>query len=119
VNVTPRVPRKIPREFWAIPGVRLALATHDIATVFRLLRRHVGLTQRELAVLVGCSQSEVSEILSGRAVQAHSVLSRIGRGLRVPPGWLGVAFDRSTMRLLRELAPSKTRPGAMTRGDHG
>ena len=38
------------------------------------------------------SQSEISEIISGRrAVVSYDVLVRIGDGLGVPRGWMGLA----------------------------
>lgn len=60
--------------------MRTALAQRDITTVYRLLVAH-GVAQRYLAELVGQSQSEVSEIISGRQVQSYDVLVRVAEGL--------------------------------------
>ena len=67
-----------------------ALATRDIGAVYRILVAH-GVSQRYLAELVGQSQSEVSEIISGRQVQSYDVLVRVAEGLGVSAGawvWL-------------------------------
>ncbi|MPZ66272.1 MAG: hypothetical protein GEU83_12405 [Pseudonocardiaceae bacterium] len=69
---------------------RTALAARDIGTVYRLLRE-AGVPQREIAHLTGQAQSEVSEILHGRAVQGYDVLTRIADGLGVPRGRMGLA----------------------------
>jgi transcriptional regulator with XRE-family HTH domain len=79
--------------------MRSALAERDIATVFRLLQR-VGVAQRRIAALTGQSQSEISEILSGRQVVSYDLLVRIADGLGVPRGQLGLAYDESTAHLL-------------------
>jgi transcriptional regulator with XRE-family HTH domain len=71
--------------------MRRALASHDIATVYRILVGQ-GLSQRRLAELVGQTQSEVSEILSGRQVQSYDVLERIAEGLGVSRGVMGLSY---------------------------
>jgi transcriptional regulator with XRE-family HTH domain len=75
---------------------RAALARRDISTVYRLLCR-MGYSQRQISSLVGHSQSEVSDILKGRRVQAYDVLVRIADGLGVPRGWMGLALDATTI----------------------
>lgn len=72
------------------PAGRVALATRDIGAVFRLLTEQ-GVSQRTVAQLTGMAQSEVSEVLHGRRVQAYDVLVRIAEGLGVPRGWMGLA----------------------------
>jgi transcriptional regulator with XRE-family HTH domain len=71
--------------------MRQALARRDITTVYRILVDQ-GLPQRRLAELVGQSQSEVSEILSGRQVQSYAVLERIAQALSVSRGAMGLAY---------------------------
>jgi transcriptional regulator with XRE-family HTH domain len=73
------------------PAVLEALASHDIAQVFRFAL-DTGITQRELAVMVSISQSEVSQILKGRRVQAYEVLERICEGLGIPRELMGLAY---------------------------
>lgn len=76
----------------ATDAARRALAERDIATVYRLLTE-AGISQHQIAHLTGQSQSEVSEILKGRRVMGYDVLVRIGEGLDVPRGWMGLAYD--------------------------
>jgi transcriptional regulator with XRE-family HTH domain len=71
--------------------MRYALATHDIAAVYRLLQRF-GVSQRVMAARTLQSQSEISEILAGRRVVAYELLVRIADGLGVPRGWMGLEF---------------------------
>ncbi|MGH3708651.1 MAG: helix-turn-helix domain-containing protein, partial [Pseudonocardiaceae bacterium] len=68
--------------------MRAALAARDISQVYRLLNA-AGVSQRRIAALVGQSQSEVSEIVNGRQVQAYAVLHRICTGLGVPHEAMG------------------------------
>lgn len=69
---------------WERCEVRVALASRNIAAVFRLLQRF-GVSQRRIAALTGQSQSEISEILGGRQVMAYDVLVRIADGLGHSP----------------------------------
>lgn len=72
--------------------LRAAIARHDFGTVYQVLRDEVGLSQRRIASLTGQSQSEVSEILSGRQVLMYSVLRRIVTGLEIPPEMAGLGW---------------------------
>ncbi len=90
---------------WQRADMRTALASRDIAMVFRLLQRS-GVSQRRIAALTGQSQSEISEILSGRQVVSYDVLARIADGLAVPRGHLGLAYDDGTAQLVGEAGPS-------------
>jgi transcriptional regulator with XRE-family HTH domain len=76
---------------WDEPEMRAALAERDIPKVYRLLNKS-GISQRRIAELVGQSQSEISEILTGRAVISYDVLVRIADGLGIPRGWMGLAY---------------------------
>lgn len=76
----------------SLPGMPAALAQRDITEVYRLLKQ-AGVSQRVIATATGQSQSEVSEILSGRQVQAYDLLVRIAAGLRIPRGAMGLAYD--------------------------
>jgi transcriptional regulator with XRE-family HTH domain len=69
--------------------MRLALATHDIAAVYRLLQRY-GASQRAIAARTGQAQSEISEILGGRRVTSYDLLVRIADGLGVDRGAMGL-----------------------------
>lgn len=78
-------------ELFAAPAMRVALAERDISMVYKLLTE-VGIPQRTIAQLVEQSQSEVSEILKGRQVQAYDVLVRICRGLGISREAMGLSF---------------------------
>jgi hypothetical protein len=105
-NAEPR--RKRPRteidpKLWERPDRRRFLAVRDIAGVYRLLQRH-GVSQRAIAALTGQSQSEIPEILSrGRQVSSYDLLVRIGEGLNIQRGWMGLAYDESTAAIIAEL----------------
>jgi transcriptional regulator with XRE-family HTH domain len=77
-------------EVWRDLEMRRALAVRDISTVYGLLAEH-GVSQTDIARLARQSQSEVSEIISGRRVMAYDVLVRIAEGLGVPRGYMGLA----------------------------
>jgi transcriptional regulator with XRE-family HTH domain len=75
--------------------MRQACTDRDISVIFRLLTEG-GMQQRQIAQLVSMSQSEVSEILSGRKVMGYSVLLRVAEGLGIPRGLMGLAYDEGT-----------------------
>jgi len=99
VNVDRRPEGRLDPAVWQRHEMRLTLASRDIAGVFRLLQK-IGVSQRRIASLTGQSQSEISEIMSGRQVMAYDVLVRIADGLGVPRGYLGLAYDPSTAALV-------------------
>ena len=80
-----------PALYWR-DDLRVVLARHDFRNVYRTLVDEAGLTQRRIATLTGQSQSEVSEILSGRQVLTYAVLQRIVSGLGIPPQLAGVSW---------------------------
>jgi transcriptional regulator with XRE-family HTH domain len=100
-----RLPEVVDPALWKRTDMRTALATRDIARVFKLLQR-VGVSQRRIAALTGQSQSEISEILGGRQVVSYDVLTRIADGLGVPRGSLGLAYDADTAALLGIATPA-------------
>ncbi|MDQ4092776.1 MAG: helix-turn-helix domain-containing protein, partial [Actinomycetota bacterium] len=75
-------------------AARRALAERDITSVYRLLTQ-ADINQRQIAQMIGQSQSEVSEVLKGRRVMAYDVLVRIAQGLDIPRAWMGLAYDDS------------------------
>lgn len=95
VNTAGTGGRGIPAAVWDDPPMRAALRSRDIGVVFVLLRRH-GISQRRISALTGQGQSEISEICHGRQVMAYDVLARIGAGLGVPPGLMGMAYTPDT-----------------------
>src|SRR5262245_34831546 len=83
------VPNWVDAAVWQRPDMRRALASRDIAAVYKLLQRY-GVSQRKIAALTGQLQSEISELIGGRHVVAYDVLVRIADGLGVPRGWMGL-----------------------------
>jgi transcriptional regulator with XRE-family HTH domain len=81
--------------------MRIALARRDLGRVFRLLHR-LGMSQRAIAAHTGQKQSEVSEILDGRQVVAYDVLVRIGAGLGVARGSMGLEYSDGVADLVAE-----------------
>lgn len=73
----------------ARPDLRAALAIHDIATLFRVLRE-TGSTQRQIAKAIRMPQSSVCEIVNGRRVIGYHVLVRIADGLGIPRGLMNL-----------------------------
>lgn len=94
-----RLRDRIDPALWQRSDMRTALASRDIAMVFRLLQRS-GVSQRRIAALTGQSQSEISEILGGRQVLSYNILARIADGLGVARGHLGLAYDEGTAQLI-------------------
>jgi hypothetical protein len=76
---------------WHRPEIRSALLCRDVRAIYRHLQRF-GYSQQRIAALAGQSQPEVSSILSGRRVTAYDVLARIADGLRIPRGYLRMAY---------------------------
>ena len=81
----------LPTWLWHEPQMTKALAERDMATVFRLLQE-CGLSQRGIAARTGQSQSEISEVMSGRRIVSYDVLVRIADGLAISRGYLGLAY---------------------------
>lgn len=114
MNVLPG-DRPIDPRIWDNPQMRAALARHDIGRVYRLLGG-AGVSQRRIAAMTGQNQSEVSEIIQGRQVQAYDLLARIADGLRIPRGHMGLAFtDTATRRLTASPGSTGTKDDYMER----
>ncbi|MBW4722286.1 helix-turn-helix domain-containing protein [Saccharothrix obliqua] len=92
MNVGSGDDRPIDPVVWHGREMREALSRRDIGRVYRLLRR-VGVSQRQIAACTGQGQSEISAITNGRQVQAYDVLERIADGLKIPRGYLGLAYS--------------------------
>ncbi|MGH3543682.1 MAG: helix-turn-helix domain-containing protein, partial [Mycobacterium sp.] len=78
-------------QMWDRADVRAVLAVRDVGALYRLLGEE-GVSQRQISVLTGQSQSEVSEIIRGRQVLAYDVLVRIAEGLGVPRERMGLSY---------------------------
>ena len=77
-------------ETFAGEAMRTALAARDVTLIYRLLYQG-GVAQREIARRTGQSQSEVSNILTGRTVRDVTVLERIADGLGIPRAQMRLA----------------------------
>jgi len=73
------------------PEMRAILGERDIGALFRAVKG-TGVSYRTIAALVGMSQSEVSEIISGRRVHSYDVLVRVAQGLGVPRALMGLSY---------------------------
>jgi len=89
---------KIDPHIWQRPELQDALADQDFQMIFDYLTRHENLSQHQLAKLLGRSQSQISEIMSGRKVQMYDVLVDFAKRLSIPRGSLGVAFYQDLER---------------------
>jgi transcriptional regulator with XRE-family HTH domain len=79
-----------PRALELSPSLRADLAQHNIGALYQALQL-AGVSQRVIAAKTGQSQSEVSEILSGRRVQSIELLQRIVDGLGIARTVVGLA----------------------------
>ncbi len=109
----------IPPEVLTSPDLQHALAEHDFAEAFRLIKRYAGLSQNRIANACGLTPGKVSTIISGSTqVTSYEVLVRIADGLHIPGCMLGLAPDRGssskTPPLQRPNRPRLPRP--TTRG---
>jgi transcriptional regulator with XRE-family HTH domain len=89
---------KINPHIWQRPELQDALTGQDFQVIFDYLTRHEGLSQRQLAKLLGRSQSQISEIIGGRKVQMYGVLVDFAKRLSIPRGSLGVAYCQDLER---------------------
>jgi transcriptional regulator with XRE-family HTH domain/tetratricopeptide (TPR) repeat protein len=77
-------PLRIPEEVWSHPDVRVALASRDVGTLFRLITQLTGASQTQLGAVVGLEQGYVSRVMAGRRVSSIDVLERVADGCRMP-----------------------------------
>ena len=91
MNINPHI--------WQRPELQDAVADQDFRVIFGYLTRHEGWSQHQLAKLLGRSQSEISEIMSGRKVQMYGVLVDFAKRLSIPRGSLGVAYCQDLERI--------------------
>ncbi|MGW7515444.1 helix-turn-helix domain-containing protein [Streptomyces sp. NPDC054796] len=72
--------------------VRRALAEHDFAAAFALIKKRGGLSQNRIASACQLTPGKVSTIISGQQqVTSVDVIRRIADGLRIPGPLLGLA----------------------------
>ncbi|WP_225978508.1 helix-turn-helix domain-containing protein [Gandjariella thermophila] len=87
----------IPEGFYEDAALRAALARYDFGAVFAAVRQQTGLSQLQLADLLGLSQSRVSAVERGERRLTHVKLAaRLATVLRIPAFLLGFPADIPT-----------------------
>ncbi|GAA1945075.1 hypothetical protein [Kitasatospora viridis] len=83
----------LPAELLAREDFRLALAEHDFAAVFGLIKKYGGLSQNRIAAACQLTPGKVSVIMSdgSKRITSFEVIARIADGLGIPGGLLGLA----------------------------
>jgi hypothetical protein len=82
----------IPDEVLFRPDLLTALAGHDFATAFTLIKRHAGISQNRMAAACDIKPSRVGDIIRGRSeVTTIEKIERIADGLRIPGRLLRLA----------------------------
>ncbi|MGK5534241.1 helix-turn-helix domain-containing protein [Streptomyces sp. URMC 129] len=72
--------------------LRRALAEHDFAAAFRVLKKYGGLSQNRIASACQLTPGKVSTIIKGtHQVTSYEVIARITDGLRIPGHMVGLA----------------------------
>lgn len=93
---------------WQLARTRAALASRDMGDLFKILQAR-GLSQRAIAELTGQHQSEIHEIINGRAVTSLRVLERIADGLGIPREHIGLSVDRPCAPVVAHGQPEEIR----------
>lgn len=76
---------------WTNPDMRNALAARDMRAVCKHLVESRGLSQAELAAMVGMDQSEISRVITGRrTIREIEIFERFRDGLGIPGRLLGL-----------------------------
>ena len=72
--------------------LRRALAEHDFAAAFALIKQWAGLSQNRIAAACQLTPAMVSNIISGRRqITSYEVICRVADGLGIPGHLLGLA----------------------------
>lgn len=80
----------VPDGFYETAVLRRALAGYDFGVVFRAVRVTASLSQEDLGLLVGLSQSRVSDVERGvHRLRDVAVVARVARALGIPSPMLG------------------------------
>lgn len=88
--------RPLPVGFFTSRAMRTALSEHDFGAVFGAIRDCTGLSQTQLAALVGLSQARVSEVEAGaRRLTGAKLAARISSVFAVPAQLLGFHVDNA------------------------
>jgi transcriptional regulator with XRE-family HTH domain len=88
INAPPGGPHGDPQRrstFWAEPATVGVLTSRDVPQLLRLVQKATGLSQPQIGLMIGKSQGEISEIMSGgRRVISIEILIRIVEGFEMP-----------------------------------
>ncbi|MDH6112014.1 hypothetical protein P3T36_005009 [Kitasatospora sp. MAP12-15] len=72
--------------------LRAALAEHDFASAFSLIKKYGGLSQNRIASACQLTPGKVSTVISGdQHVTSYDVITRIADGLSIPGDLLGLS----------------------------
>jgi hypothetical protein len=90
--------------------MRSAIASRDLATVFKLMR-HQCSSRTQIGTVTGLAQPDIPLIMcSGRRAIAYSAYAHIADQLGMPRGLLGVADDDETLALHAKTGPRGASP---------
>ncbi|MGW1912232.1 hypothetical protein ACWCQS_16310 [Streptomyces sp. NPDC002076] len=97
--------------------VKRALAEHDFAAAFSLIKKWAGLSQNRIAVACQLTPGKVSTIISGQQqVTSFEVICCIADGLRIPGHMMGLA-KRPWERESEDPEPKPQQPPASRLSD--
>ncbi|MFB7473731.1 hypothetical protein [Kitasatospora sp. NPDC056184] len=84
---------RLSAELLAREDLRLALAEHDFAAAFGLIKKYGGLSQNRIAAACQLTPGKVSVIMSdgSKRITSYEVIARIADGLGIPGNFLGLA----------------------------
>ncbi|WP_329456869.1 XRE family transcriptional regulator [Streptomyces sp. NBC_01497] len=85
-------PTALPRAILDRPDMREALAAHDFGTVFRLARRHAGVSYSKIAAECDIKPERVGTLARGQgSVTTFCKIVEIADALRIPSALVGLA----------------------------
>jgi transcriptional regulator with XRE-family HTH domain len=76
--------RRLPPEFWSRPDIASALASCDVPALVDAIRAAHGWTQRDLAAVLGYSQTWVSRVLRGEHALTIDQVREVGAHIGIP-----------------------------------
>lgn len=106
-------PGPLPRTVLDREDMRRALAEHDFAAVFSLVKKYGGLSQNRIAAACLLTPGKVSSYMNGlQKVTSFDVICRIADGLRIPGALLGLAARPWEQQDQQQLPLPVETPGA-------
>jgi tetratricopeptide (TPR) repeat protein len=90
--MTYQPPTALPHHLLSLEGMQRALAGHDFGTVFRLARRHAGISYSRIAAACDIKPERVGTLARGRGrITTFSKIAEIADALRIPGHMVGLA----------------------------